>query len=136
MCARNWIGAGQQRPNSKSRIWSGIVGSINVLMCLSGHSGSHYNLLFPPNCTLDRIQMNCCMRCVYRFIFLGVDLSYLRLKPGTSGLRSGLQIRSRSPSSLVCPSSDSSFTGGDNDVHAGLEESVRKDSLPLNSILY
>lgn len=73
-------------------------------------------------------------------ICLGVklecDLSYLRLKPGTSGLRSGLQIRSRSPSSLVCPSRDSSFTGGDNDVHAGLEESVRKDSLPLNSILY
>lgn len=59
---------------------------------------------------------------------------YSRLKPGVSGDRSGLQIRSRSPSSLVCPSSDSSFTGGDNEVHAGLDESVRNDSLPLNKI--
>lgn len=54
----------------------------------------------------------------------------LRLNPGVSGLRSGgLHIRSLSPSSLVCPSNDSSFTGGDNDVHAGLDESVRNDSL-------
>lgn len=58
---------------------------------------------------------------------------YLRLKPGVSGLLSGLQIRSLSPSSLVCPSSDSSFTGGDNELQAGDDESVRNDSLPLNS---
>lgn len=45
-------------------------------------------------------------------------------------------MRSRSPSSLVCASSDSSLTGGDNDVQAGLDESVRNDSLPLNKILY
>lgn len=43
-------------------------------------------------------------------------------------------MRSRSPSSLVWPSSDSSFTGGDSDVHTGLDESVRNDSFPLNSI--
>lgn len=53
------------------------------------------------------------------------------LKPGVSGLRDGLQILSRSPSSLVCPSIDSSFAGGDNEAHAGLEESVRNDSLPV-----
>lgn len=55
-----------------------------------------------------------------------------RLNPGVlSGLRSGVQIRSRwSPSSLVCPSIDSSLTGGDMEWHAGLEDSeVRKDSL-------
>lgn len=57
-----------------------------------------------------------------------------RLKPEASGERSGLQIRSRSPSSLVCASNDSSFTGGESDVHAGLDESVRNDSLPLNKI--
>lgn len=59
---------------------------------------------------------------------------YLRRNPGASGERSGLQMRSRSPSSLVWASSDSSLTGGDNDVHAGLDESVRNDSLPLNKI--
>lgn len=59
----------------------------------------------------------------------------LRRNPGTSGERSGLQIRSRSPSSLVWASSDSSLTGGDNDVQAGLDESVRNDSLPLNKML-
>lgn len=53
------------------------------------------------------------------------------LKPGVSGLRAGLQILSRSPSSLVCPSIDSSFTGGDSEAHAGLDESVRNDSLPV-----
>lgn len=61
---------------------------------------------------------------------------YLRRKPDASGERSGLQMRSRSPSSLVCASNDSSLTGGDNDVHAGLDESVRNDSLPLNKIPY
>lgn len=61
---------------------------------------------------------------------------YLRRNPGASGERSGLQMRSRSPSSLVCASSDSSFTGGESDVHAGLDESVRNDSLPLNKIPY
>uniref|UniRef100_A0A182LWN6 Uncharacterized protein n=1 Tax=Anopheles culicifacies TaxID=139723 RepID=A0A182LWN6_9DIPT len=57
---------------------------------------------------------------------------HLRRNPGVSGLRSGLQIRSRSrsPSSLVWPSSDSSLAGGDSDVQAGLDESVRKDSEP------
>lgn len=60
---------------------------------------------------------------------------HLRRKPAVpSGLRSGLQIRSRSPSSLVCASCDSSLTGGDNDAQAGDDESVRNDSLPLNSI--
>jgi hypothetical protein len=53
------------------------------------------------------------------------------LNPGVSGLRLGLQSLSRSPSSLVCPSIDSSFAGGDNEAHAGLDESVRKDSLPV-----
>lgn len=66
--------------------------------------------------------------------FLCIFLKYLRRNPGASGERSGLQMRSRSPSSLVCASSDSSFTGGDSDVHAGLDESVRNDSLPLNKI--
>lgn len=59
---------------------------------------------------------------------------YSRLNPDASGDRSGLQMRSRSPSSLVWPSSDSSLTGGDSDVHTGLDESVRNDSFPLNSI--
>lgn len=53
------------------------------------------------------------------------------LKPGVSGLRAGLWFRSRSPSSLVCPSIDSSLTGGDSDAQAGLDESVRNDSLPV-----
>lgn len=61
---------------------------------------------------------------------------YSRLNPCVSGLFAGLQFLSRSPSSLVCPSNDSSLTGGDNEVHAGLDESVRNDSLlvppPLN----
>lgn len=61
---------------------------------------------------------------------------YSRRNPDASGERSGLQMRSRSPSSLVCASSDSSLTGGDNDVQAGLDESVRNDSLPLNRIPY
>lgn len=52
-------------------------------------------------------------------------------KPGVSGLLAGLWILSRSPSSLVCPSIDSSFAGGDSDAHAGLDESVRNDSLPV-----
>lgn len=56
---------------------------------------------------------------------------YSLLKPGVSGLLVGLSILSRSPSSLVCPSIDSSFAGGDNDAQAGLEESVRYDSLPV-----
>lgn len=62
-----------------------------------------------------------------------------RLNPGVSPglLRDGLHIRSRSrsPSSLVCPSMDSSFVGGESDVQAGLEESVRYDSLPPNKRL-
>uniref|UniRef100_A0A8W7PUQ3 Uncharacterized protein n=1 Tax=Anopheles coluzzii TaxID=1518534 RepID=A0A8W7PUQ3_ANOCL len=41
-----------------------------------------------------------------------------------------MRSRSRSPSSLVWPSSDSSLAGGDSDVQAGLDESVRKDSDP------
>lgn len=54
-----------------------------------------------------------------------------RLNPGGSGLRDGLHIRSRSPSSLVLwPSIDSSFVGGERLVQAGLEESVRYGSLP------
>jgi hypothetical protein len=51
--------------------------------------------------------------------------------PGVSGLLLGLQSLSRSPSSLVCPSIDSSLAGGDNEAQAGLDESVRKDSLPV-----
>lgn len=52
-----------------------------------------------------------------------------RLNPGGSGLRDGLHIRSRSPSSLVlCPSMDSSLVGGERLVQAGLEESVRNGS--------
>jgi hypothetical protein len=51
--------------------------------------------------------------------------------PGVSGLLLGLHNLSRSPSSLVCPSIDSSLAGGDNEAQAGLEESVRKDSLPV-----
>lgn len=62
------------------------------------------------------------------------DIYSLR-KPGVSGLRDGLQILSRSPSSLVCPSIDSSFAGGDNEAHAGLDESVRNDSLPPPPVL-
>jgi hypothetical protein len=53
------------------------------------------------------------------------------LKPGVSGLLAGLCILSRSPSSLVCPSIDSSFAGGDSEAQAGLDESVRKESLPV-----
>lgn len=45
-------------------------------------------------------------------------------------------MRSRSPSSLVWPSRDSSLTGGESDAHAGLDESVRNDSLPLNKTPY
>lgn len=60
-----------------------------------------------------------------------MDLFDSRLNPGVSGLLDGLQILSRSPSSLVCPSIDSSFAGGDKEAQAGLEESVRKDSLPV-----
>lgn len=61
-----------------------------------------------------------------------------RLNPGVSGLRDGLQMRSRSRSlsSLVlCPSRDSSFVGGDRLVQAGLDESVRNDSLPKRRLL-
>lgn len=58
-------------------------------------------------------------------------LFHSRLNPGVSGLRDGLQILSRSPSSLVGPSIDSSFAGGDNEAQAGLDESVRNDSLPV-----
>lgn len=59
------------------------------------------------------------------------SLFHSLLNPGVSGLRLGLQSLSRSPSSLVCPSIDSSLTGGDNEAHAGLDESVRNDSLPV-----
>lgn len=60
---------------------------------------------------------------------------YSLLKPGVSGLRAGLQILSRSPSSLVCPSIDSSLAGGESDAQAGLDESVRNDSLPAPPVL-
>lgn len=53
------------------------------------------------------------------------------LKPGVSGLLFGLKILSRSPSSLVCPSIDSSFVGGERLAQAGLDESVRNESLPV-----
>lgn len=65
-----------------------------------------------------------------------VIIIYSLLKPGVSGLRDGLvHILSRSPSSLVCPSMDSSFAGGDSEAHAGLDESVRNDSLPVPFVL-
>lgn len=55
-------------------------------------------------------------------------------KPGVSGLRAGLQILSRSPSSLVCPSMDSSLAGGESEAQAGLDESVLNDSLPVPAV--
>jgi hypothetical protein len=65
------------------------------------------------------------------FSSLFFGFSHSLLNPGVSGLRFGLKILSRSPSSLVCPSIDSSFVGGDNDAQAGLDESVRNESLPV-----
>lgn len=65
-----------------------------------------------------------------------LSVSYLRRNPGASGLCSGLHILSRSPSSLVCASIDSSLTGGDRELQAGLDESVRNDSLPLNNTFW